>query len=625
MNRVFSKRAHWHFPLILLVVFSVLAWQSAVWTRRMVTGQLHESASDILDSYQTQVRSELEKFEFLPMILATNGEIIRILSTPGDQRRIASFNRYLEELNGMTRTAVIYMIDRTGHVIASSNWNEPDTFVGINLDYRPYFQVALGGEIGRYFAMGTTSHERGYYFAAPVKHNGTIPGVTVVKVDVERFENLWQWSGRKVAITDPLGVIFASSDPAWRFKTIRPLDATALQAIRESLQYSDVDLSLLPVVLETSADAQARILGIREVSRSPDALSGQDSVTRDYLVQSVTMPDVGWEIHVFSDIAPVRRMVVLTVAVVVLLSIIALLGGLYLLQRRAAIRDKLASREALQKAHDELEMKVRERTAELRVSNQRLQGEIEERKQAENELVQAGKLAALGQLSAGIVHEVNQPLAAIRSYAGNALVFLDRQGYDQARSNLVVIDELTERLAKITAHLKTFARKTPGEMQPVPIGTVIAYALTLLESRLKRDAVEVIRDFPTEDVLVWGDAVRLEQVVVNLLKNALEAMQGQHRPGKLYIALEVSAEWVQLAIRDTGPGIAEDALPQIFDAFFTTKEIGEGLGLGLSLSNKIVREFGGTLQATNHADGGAVFTLRLRRAVTDNRRHPAGT
>lgn len=627
MSRVPLGRARRHFPLILLLVFSVLAWQAAVWTRWVVTDQIHDSASDILDSYKTQLRSELEKFEFLPMILATNGEIVGILSSPGDESRIAAVNRYLEELSDVTRTAVIYVIDSTGLVIASSNWNEPDSFVGINLNYRPYFQTAIEGKIGQYFAMGTTSHERGYYFAAPVQRDGAIPGVTVVKVDIDRFETLWQWSGRKVAITDPLGVIFVSSDPAWRFKTIRPLEAETLQAIRESLQYSDVVLSPLPIVSERRTDDRGSILGIRETlpPRSADALPGQDVVTQDYLVQSVAMPDVGWEIHAFSDMAPVRRMVVLTVVVVVLFSIIILLTGLYLLQRRAVLREKLATREALQKAHDELETKVRERTAELRVSNEHLQREIEERKQAENELVQAGKLAALGQLSAGIVHEVNQPLAAIRSYAANALIFLERQGHDQARSNLVAIDELTERIAGITTRLKTFARKTPGEMQPVAIGTVVAYALTLLEPRIKRDAVEVISDLPTEDVLVWGDAIRLEQVVVNLLKNALEAMHDQDRPGKLYIALEVSAEWVQLVIRDTGPGIAENALPQIFDAFFTTKEIGEGLGLGLSLSNKIVREFGGAMRADNHADGGAVFTVALRHAVIDNHRHPAGT
>lgn len=625
MNRVFLNRKYWHFPLILLIMFSVLAWQSAVWTRRLVTGQLHESASDILDSYQAQVRSELEKFEFLPMLLARNGDIVHVLSSPGDRSRIASINRYLEELNGMTRTAVIYVIDRTGRVIASSNWNEPDTFVGINLHYRPYFQAALEGDIGRYFGMGTTSHERGYYFAAPVKRDGTITGVTVVKVDIERFETMWQWSGRKVAITDPVGVVFASSDPAWRFGTIRLLDTETLRAIRESLQYSDMVLSPLPVVAEKRTGDRGRILTIREAPRSPDAPPGQDSVTRDYLVQSVTMPDAGWEIHAFSDMATVHRMGILAVAIAGLLSLIVLLSGLYLLQRRATLREKLATREALQRAHDELETKVRERTAELRLSNQRLQREIEERKQAENELVQAGKLAALGQLSAGIVHEVNQPLAAIRSYAGNALVFLERQGHDQVRSNLLVIDELTERLAKLTAHLKTFARKTPGEMRAVSIEAVIAYALTLLEPQIKRDAVDIIREFPAEDVLVWGDAIRLEQVVVNLMKNALEAMHGQDRPRKLHITLEVSAEWVRLAIRDTGPGIAEDALPQVFDAFFTTKGIGEGLGLGLSLSNKIIREFGGAMRADNHADGGAVFTIRLRRAITDNRRHPTGT
>ena len=616
MNMVFPKRSWWPALSITLLLFPLLIWQTAVWTRSVTSEQIHARGSDILDSYETLVRSELGKFEFLPTILATNKDIIGILSTPGDENHIESVNRYLEKVNSISQTSVMYVIDSTGHTIAASNWDKPVTFVGIKLDYRPYFQTAIRGNIARYFGMGTTSRERGYYFAAPVKRDGEILGVTVVKVGVSPFETPTQWGGSKVAITDDLGVIFVSSDPTWQFKTIQPLDAEALKKIRESLQYSDVTLSALPIVEDTRAGKQSRVVTVSEVlpGQSPDRNRGQGAVTQEYLMQSAEMPEMGWQIHVFTDLAPIRKAVFLAVAIAVLFSIVVFVTSLYMIQRRAVIREKLAAQQALQKAHDELETRVRERTVELRVSNENLRGEIEERKRAENELVQAGKLAALGQLSAGIVHEVNQPLAAIQAYADNALVFLERNGQDQAKSNLVIIGELTKRIAEITAHLKTFARNSPGKVQSVSLGRVIAYSLTLLEPQARRDAVEIIQAASTEDVFVWGDSIRLEQVMVNVLKNALEAMRGQERSRMLYVELQESTEQVLLTIRDTGPGIAEGNLPQIFDAFFTTKEVGEGLGLGLSLSNKILREFGGSMRAANHKSGGAVFTITLLRA-----------
>jgi two-component system C4-dicarboxylate transport sensor histidine kinase DctB len=198
--------------------------------------------------------------------------------------------------------------------------------------------------------MGTTSRERGYYFAAPVKRGAEILGVIVVKVGVDRFETPGQLGGSKVAITDSLGVIFISSDPAWQFKTIQPLDDEALREIRTSLQYSDVTLSPLPIVDQWRAGTQAKVVTMNEEppSEPADRLRVRLSGTREYLVQSAEMPDVGWEIHIFSNMAPVRKAVVLAVAIAVLLSVIVILTGLYLIQRRAAIREKLTAQAALQ-------------------------------------------------------------------------------------------------------------------------------------------------------------------------------------------------------------------------------------------------------------------------------------
>ena len=231
---------------------------------------------------------------------------------------------------------------------------------------------------------------------------------------------------------------------------------------------------------------------------------------------------------------------------------------------------------------------------------------------AENELTQAVKLAALGQMSAGIAHEINQPLAAIRSFADNAVVLLERGRPDAVRDNLAEIADLTDRMASITRQLKGFARRASGSLGPVSVQAAVGQALALLESRLRRDDVVVDVDLPAGPVWVMGEDVRLQQVLVNLIGNAADAMRTVPRR-TLAIALALEGDDALLTVRDVGTGIAETDLPRLFVPFFTTKEAADGLGLGLSISHGIVEDFGGALTAANHPDGGAVFTIRLKR------------
>ena len=608
-HALIPRRRHLRALLALLLLLPVVLWQTKVWTERVVINQIRENARDTLNIYTFQIRSELDKFKFMPEILSKNSAIIQLLANPRDPDQLLRVNRYLEKITGITNASDIYVMDKTGLTVAASNWNGPISFVGKNFDYRPYFQAAMQGEIGRYFALGVTSNKRGYYFAAPVQIDEQIFGVTVVKVGMERLESLGTWGTDRVVIADDLGVIFASSHPAWKFKTIRPLDPSALKALQDSLRYSDATLSPLPVTSERPIAKDQRIIAVQE---QPQQDSGH---SQDYLVQSALMPELDWQVHVFSPMKPVYRAVSLALIFAVFVFIIAFLGTLYLAQRRLNIKQRLATQEALQKAHDQLETKVVERTAELHQSNQRLQQEIVERQHTENELIQAAKLAALGQMSAGIAHELNQPLAAIRSYSDNARIFLEREHYDQVGTNLLTLSQLTERMAKITSHLKTFARKTPGKVEAVALQPVIVNAISLMAAAARREGVELFQEL--SEIQVWGDAIRLEQVLVNLLKNALEAMRDQDQPKQIHITLAALPEHAMLTVRDSGPGIPEEQLSQVFDPFFTTKEIGEGLGLGLSISYKIIREFGGSIRVGNHEAGGVVFTVTLSRADTE--------
>jgi len=268
-------------------------------------------------------------------------------------------------------------------------------------------------------------------------------------------------------------------------------------------------------------------------------------------------------------------------------------------------------------ARAELEARVEERTVELRKSNRRLTVEMEERRRAEahvhlmrDELVQSNKLATLGQIAAGVAHEINQPVAAIRAYADNASVFLDRADPDTARSNLGLIAGLTDRIGLITDELRAFARKTSAPAAPVTVREAIDGALLQVGPRLRQTAIRVIRREADEEALVMAERFRLEQVLVNLLQNALEALEGAPDPE---IAIQVTARrsQIRIVIADNGPGVAPQTAKTLFTPFATTKP--RGLGLGLVSSRDIIAELGGEL-ALEPAPIGARFVISLSKA-----------
>ncbi|MBL6945787.1 MAG: PAS domain S-box protein [Rhodospirillales bacterium] len=264
-----------------------------------------------------------------------------------------------------------------------------------------------------------------------------------------------------------------------------------------------------------------------------------------------------------------------------------------------------------------LEQRVLEKTKDLRSANRKLRKEVKERektaselREAQDELLQASKLAALGQISAGIAHELNQPLAAIRSYAHNGSILLDRGRESETRENLERIKAMTERMADITSHLKSIARRPSKLVATVNLETVVTNALSFFRTRIGKEAVDVNLEFSPKDVLAKGEDIRLEQVFINLLSNALDAMSDAQAK-KLCIAAKKSDGNSVVEIMDTGCGIQEEDVGKIFDPFFTTKEAGSGLGLGLSISNKIIRDFGGVIQVRSTSKDGTVFAVVL--------------
>jgi len=585
----------------------------------MGLAELQVTGRHRLDLYASSLEREIDKYAYFSTTLGLERDVLRLLASPTSERT-RQVNQYLEQLNERAGTLSIYVLDRRGRVVAASNWRRPDSYVGEDLSFRPYFRQALESGSGRLFGIGTTRGEPGYYLASVLGNGLGMLGVAVVKVGLQQLEQSWTTVEAPALVADENGVVILASVPDWKFTTLQPLDAATRSAFYQTQQYNRRALEPLGVQALGTLDHGARL--VRLPRQKPELVS-MFPVSGQFLAQTQALPGTTWQITVFSQLDPVRGIAfsraALAGAAAGILCILLLMQA----ERRRHLKDRLAAREALQQAHDRLELKVAERTADLSAANQRLQAEVAERTRAErtlraaqDELVQAGKLAVIGQLATGIAHELNQPLAALRTLSGNARKFLARGDQASVDGNLARIAELVDRMGRLTGQLKSFARKSSGRPQAVPLRRAIDNALFLLEQRLQRSGIVACLNLPQQELRAWCDANRLEQVLVNLAGNALDAMEGQPAP-----ALEIEAlrqgERILVRVRDHGPGLSDQARAHLFEPFFTTKEAGSGLGLGLAISAGIVADSGGSLSGDNHPQGGAVFTLDLPAAPKD--------
>jgi two-component system C4-dicarboxylate transport sensor histidine kinase DctB len=557
---------------------------------------LIERGRERLDLYEASLEREIGKYAFFPATLGLERDVIELISI-GGPARVAVVNRYLEQLSERAGSLSIYVLNAEGHVIATSNWNKPDSFLGENLSYRPYFRDAIEGRNGRFFGVGTTRGEPGYYLSSPLLVDGKPQGVAVVKVSLEQLEQSWTTVEAPVFVADENGIVILASVPSWKFTAVRPLDDAVRSELARSLHYNARPLPPLGLIVE-------RALGRRhaelvELKRRQGEAAQVFPVSGRFVAQSEPLSGAGWTMTVLSPYSDVAAMAWMHAA-------LAAIGGAFLTilvialnQRRAQIRDRLKAREALQRAHDDLERKVDERTRTL--------------KAAQDELVHAGKLAVIGQMSAGLAHELNQPLAALQTLSDNTVKLLERGRMGEATSNLALIGELVARMGSLTSELKSFARRSTGKLRPVPVNRVMDNALLILDRRLARGGVKSDITIEPADVAVMADANRLEQILVNLVANALDALDGVDAP-RLGLSVSKDGDRVRIVVSDNGPGLSADVRARLFEPFFTTKESGGGLGLGLAISAGIARELGGSLSAEESRDGGATFVLDLAQA-----------
>lgn len=554
-------------PAILFVLFAAVT--GGVWWNALAQAldRLEERGRADLALSGDRLIGQLQRYREMTVLIAGHPQILQLAENPASDAAMA--HGVLQRAADITGSDELVVVGVAGQVLASS---DDGAWTGRDLSAAPSVRRALQGALGFHHEVDAATGRRLFVYAAPIfSDSGPVVGAVVARIDTEAVEVVWRGEPMIVFFSDRQGTVFVSN--------------------RDELILVDL---VRRVGGGNFLGQDVRRLGAHEIW----VLDGGPYLPRRALHLTRHLPVIGMTGEALVDIAPAERQAILQ-SMLAAAAFVVVGAALYALwERRRALATRLA---AEAEANARLETRVAERTRELSQANELL-------RRTQAELVQAGKMSALGQMSAGISHELNQPLMAIQSYAENAAQFLQRGEPERAADNLARVADLARRMGRIIRNLRTFARQESDGMGDVDLVAVVQAALELVEPRLSRATIAVDWPVPDAPVMVRGGEVRLQQVVVNLLSNAADAI-GQD--GRIGIAIDRNGTRVALRIRDTGPGISEP--DRIFDPFYSTKEVGasEGMGLGLSISYSIVKSFGGSIGARNLAEGGAEFTVEL--------------
>jgi two-component system, NtrC family, C4-dicarboxylate transport sensor histidine kinase DctB len=549
--------------LILLAIGVVLTTNR--WLSERFTETTRNRAELRLALYSGNIVSELQRTSVVPLLLADD-PAIRDALVKGN---FTGTTLRLIEVQKEIGVASIMLLDRNGAAVGATNRNA----LGSIHRTAPYFVDAVRSRDTIFSASAQEGGGFDFTYSRVIESNGQILGVIAVAVDMMKHERGWAGLQDAVAVTDSSGKVILATNSAWRSK---PID----QALSSSASASALDRAL-----KNATDW---------AQNPPDAYLSGEAVLRT----EARVPFQGWKMLTFTAYDSVRERVNGVIALELMGFAILAALTFYLLSRRAWSQSVSFQRES----------------AELRLLNARLSREIAEREKAQKNLevaeltlAQSSKLAALGEMSAAVSHELNQPLAAMKTYLAGARLLLQRKRPEEALSSFQRIDDLIDRMGAITRQLKSYARKGGEAFEPVDMRACVSSALAMMEPQLKQRVVKITRTVPRQPVMVMADRLRLEQVIINLLRNALDATKDLKDP-RIDLLLSLG-ETASLAVRDNGTGIAE--IGSVFEPFYTTKKPGEGVGLGLAISSGIVTDLGGRLTARNADDGGAVFEIQL--------------
>lgn len=541
------------------------------WLTQRFTESTKSRAELRLVLYAGNLLSELQRNSIVPQILARDPTLIGALNSNDFSTSTQRLISFVEEIGA----ASLMLLDSEGRVVAATDRNR----LGEQLRAEPYFVDSLRSNSTVFSVIQRDTGQYAFSYSRRIESVSEVTGVIVVEVDLAKFENQWAGISDAVHVSDSTGNIILSTEPRWR-------GLNEAQALARETPQSAIDRAIRATADWTALPADAYLQG-QAVMRNEGRIQFQ-----------------GWRIVSYTTYASVRERVNGVLALQTMGFAILLALVFYFLSRKSALRVALFQRES----------------AELRALNTRLQREIAERERvektlevAEQTLAQSSKLAALGEMSAAVSHELNQPLAAMKTYLAGARLLLRRNRPDEALASFGRIDGLIERMGAITRQLKSYARKGSDTFVPVNLGDALASSLSIMEPQLRQRQVRIARVLPNEPVFVMGDRVRVEQVMINLLRNALDATKSESDP-EIEIIL-AAGDTVTFTVRDNGPGIED--LDALFEPFYTTKQPGDGVGLGLAISSGIVNDHGGRLTARNSQQGGAVFEMRLPVAPDD--------
>lgn len=586
--------------LVAFAIFAIAAVVAgSVAADRAIVGLVDQAKAGLPLATAT-LSGEIEKQRLIPLTLARDPDVITLLERY-DPNAEANLDRKLKDIAEDAGSTVIYVIGADGRTLATSNFNEPDSFAGVKFPFRHYFRDAMSHGVGMQYAQGAVTARPGLFLSRRVEGPKAPLGVVVVKVELDGVEKTWRASGALVTVINEEGVVIGTTVPDWRFSTLSALNESDIGTVRERLQVVD-DTPLSPVPIRRQGE-----LSIAEIDGKPTVLVGTS--------QAVGLSAPGWRLMLllYADPIITRARLDGQITAVLAFSLMAALGRIMWRRRQL----QAARRAVLTQMNTELEQRVEERTDQLRRTNLALAAEMAERENAvmkvqslRDELAQANRLSILGQIAAGVAHEMNQPLAAIGVYAYNAKCYFEAGKSAAGADSLGQIAALTEQIANKTEALRSFARRAPSAATVLTVDDAIDGALSLLSGRLREAGVFVAKPRRDPALRVMASRIRLEQILVNLLQNALDALRGRPDP-RIEVQHAASAGNIQLSVRDNGPGLDPAIRTMLFMPFATSKE--NGLGLGLVISSEIARELGGDLSLTP-SDEGACFTLILPRA-----------
>ncbi|MEO1638260.1 MAG: ATP-binding protein [Pseudomonadota bacterium] len=567
-------KGRWYLRLSVMVIClfaGIVIYVSNQFLTQRFTETISNRSEIRLALYVTNLMNELQRNSVVPQLLARDPSLIRALQDRDFSTSTSRLLSFVDEIGAASLT----LLDSDGRAVAATD----RSVIGESHRNTPYFVEATRSNQTVYTTYRDEEGVFSFVYSRRIEDASRRLGVIMVEVDAPRVENGWAGVSDAVLVMDTDGMIIMSTEPRWR--GLSEDEALARQSAPSAIERA---IRVTQGWAALPADAYLR----------------GEAVLRT----EMRIPHQGWRMVSYTTYASVRQQVNGILAIEVMGFAILLAFVFWTSSRKTASRLVFFQRES----------------AELRALNRRLQREIAEREKvektlevAEQTIAQSSKLAALGEMSAAVSHELNQPLAAMKTYLAGARLLLQRERPDEAVASFQRIDDLLERMGAITRQLKSYARKGADAFEPVDTRAAVSSALAMMEPQLKTRSVNIIRTMPDEHVMILGDRLRLEQVIINLLRNALDATKNAANP-TIEILL-AAGDSVSIQIRDNGEGI--ENLDELFEPFYTTKQPGDGVGLGLAISSGIVNDLGGRLTARNAVDGGAIFEVQLPTITQD--------